>query len=67
LVLIEILRDLNYSSIERFAYLAKLVAGVLAILEHDDIDGPHLMIMEACIVLLTFRIQVAEIGKCAAT
>lgn len=67
MVLIEILRDLDHSRIERFTYLHKLIAGVLAILEHDNIDRAHLVIKETSIVLLAFRIHVAEISEGAAT
>lgn len=66
MVLIEILRDLDLSCIERFAYLAKLVTGVLAILENDNIDSSHLIIKVTSIVLLALGIQVAEIRKSAA-
>ena len=55
------------SSVERLAYLAKFVAGILAILEDDNIDSTHLIVEITCIVLLALRIEVTEIGKSAAT
>ena len=59
---IKVLRNLDLASIERIAYLTKLVTSALAFLKNDHIHTSHFLVEYSCIVLLAFRVQIVEIG-----